>query len=136
MKQFGFKLIIVLLGILVISPAAQARGRLLENPEREEWGCKLSLSQVQSGIRRAMRRKQWIGKNLGPGHMEGKLLVRKHKLYVNIKFNTRSYHVTYKKSMNLSEQKTDEGIRVHAHVNKWMRQLSNYISVYLSEKCE
>jgi hypothetical protein len=88
----------------------------------------VSSDEVAKAITRAGARSGWQMIQKGPGTIEGVLVAREHRAVVDIKYNTKSYSITYKDSDKLQY----DGTKIHPQYNSWIQRLENNIRVELS----
>jgi len=73
----------------------------------------------------------WMVKKSKPGVATAQLNVRKHMALVTIKYDSTSYSIDYKNSLNLKYDATKNSI--HSNYNGWIQNLDNAIQVQLSQ---
>lgn len=88
-----------------------------------------TLTDVRNAIVRAGTGLGWQMKDVSPGYMIGTLNLRSHMAQVDIRYNTKTYSITYRDSNNLNY--TPEG-NIHKNYNSWVQNLDNAIKVQLS----
>lgn len=88
----------------------------------------VSMEDVQKAIVRAGAGLGWQMKPMGPGLIVGTLNLRSHMAMVDIKYDTKSYSITYKDSNNLDYK----GDSIHKNYNSWVQNLDNGIRSQLS----
>lgn len=88
----------------------------------------ISMSQLKTAIIRAGAKRGWAMKAVAPGHIVGTLHQRQHMAQIDIKYNTKSYSISYKDSSNLNY----DGTNIHNFYNKWIRTLRGDIDVQIS----
>lgn len=88
----------------------------------------VSMEDVQKAIVRAGVGLGWQMKPMGPGLIEGTLMLRSHMAKVDIKYDTKTYNITYKDSSNLDYK----GDSIHKNYNGWVQNLDNGIRTQLS----
>ena len=81
------------------------------------------LSQVTKAIKRAGAGLGWAMTQQKPGHLTGKLAVRSHRAEVDVKYNTKTFSITYRGSQNLKY----DGANIHNNYNGWIQRLRNAI---------
>lgn len=81
------------------------------------------LSDVTKAIKRAGAGLGWSMTTQKPGHMIGKLAVRSHRAEVDIRYNTKTFTITYRDSQNLKY----DGSNIHSNYNGWITRLRNMI---------
>ena len=87
-----------------------------------------TLTDVRNAIMRAGAALGWQMQEVAPGHLVGTLNVRTHRAQVDIKYNTKSYSITYKDSTNLNY----DGTNIHSNYNGWVQNLDKGIKTQLS----
>jgi hypothetical protein len=70
----------------------------------------------------------WQMKVVEPGHIEGRLFLRKHSAIVDIPYSTNTYSITYKDSTELKY----DGSTIHSNYNGWIQNLDRAIQARLS----
>jgi hypothetical protein len=70
----------------------------------------------------------WQMKVLEPGHIEGRLFLRKHSAIIDIPYSSDSYSITYKDSTKLRY----DGVNIHTNYNSWIQNLDRAIQARLS----
>tara|TARA_R110002072_G_scaffold9769_3_gene46882 strand:+ start:280 stop:705 length:426 start_codon:yes stop_codon:yes gene_type:complete len=82
----------------------------------------LTLTDYEKAIVRATTYRNWVAKPLAPGHIEASNLIRnKHKVVVDILFDTETFSIKYKDSTHLAWNPTTQTI--HPNYNSWVRLL-------------
>ncbi len=69
-------------------------------------------------------------KDIAPGHIEAKLPVRAHLAVTDIRFDTKTFSITYKDSVNLRYDPTKN--LIHTNYSSWIQNLQNAIIVQAS----
>lgn len=87
-----------------------------------------TLESVKKAIIAGASKRKWRLKEVGPGHLEAQIYVRKHEAKVDIVFTDSNYSITYKETVNL---KYNNG-KIHKNYNKWIRLLDIEIQKSLS----
>lgn len=87
-----------------------------------------SMEDVEKAIVRAGVALGWQMKPVEPGLVEGTLHLRTHMAKVDIKYDTKTYNITYKDSSNLDY----DGKNIHKNYNGWIQNLDNGIRAQLS----
>lgn len=88
----------------------------------------VSMEDVQKAIVRAGVGLGWQMKPMEPGLIVGTLNLRTHMAMVNIKYDTKTYSITYKDSNNLDYS----GDSIHKNYNGWIQNLDSGIRSQLS----
>ena len=130
-------LLFVLVNSLGISTAQARAAKPLLNPGPTEWGCTLSMSEVEKGIDTGLLLKEWRPSDKKTGYTQGNITVRgKHTLVVDINYTENAFEIKYKSSDNLKHSITSEGVeKIHPNANSWMSNLNHAITTVLKEKC-
>jgi len=84
-----------------------------------------SLENIEKAIMRAGLTLGWQVAPKGPGQAEGVLVLRTHRAVVDITYDTRSFNIIYKDSVNLSYKEDDKTI--HSNYNNWIKNLEKAI---------
>jgi hypothetical protein len=88
----------------------------------------VSMDDVQKAIIRAGASLGWQMKPVEPGLIVGTLTLRTHMAMVNVKYDTKTYSITYKDSSNLDYT----GDSIHKNYNGWVTNLDRGIQSQLS----
>lgn len=122
----------VLLGALLILGLASCRTAPVYNVENMALSAPPSatLEDVSQAIKRAGSGLGWAMTEIAPGHIEAKLPIRSHLAVTDIRFDTRTFSITYKDSVNLRYDSTENII--HSNYTGWVQNLQNAIVVQTS----
>lgn len=90
-------------------------------------GKELSLDEMKSAIISSGTSLGWFFTEKAPGHLLGTIAIRKHIAKVDVKFNAKTFSITYNDSENLDY----DGINIHKNYNGWVRNLQTSISARL-----
>lgn len=82
-----------------------------------------SMQTVEAAILKAGNGLGWAMVPKGPGKVEGILVLRTHKAVVDIDYDTKSYSIKYKDSVNLEY----DGKTIHKNYNGWVENLDRAI---------
>ncbi|MEE9358379.1 hypothetical protein [Candidatus Vondammii sp. HM_W22] len=82
-----------------------------------------SLEQTTVVIRRAGAKLGWQMKSIAPGHILGVLHLRSHVAKVDITFDTKTFNIQYKDSVNLDYKTEDGANTIHSNYNGWIHRL-------------
>jgi hypothetical protein len=88
----------------------------------------VSMDDVQKAIIRAGASLGWQMKPVEPGLIVGTLTLRTHMAMVNVKYDAKTYSITYKDSSNLDYT----GDSIHKNYNGWVTNLDRGIQSQLS----
>lgn len=125
----------VVAGIGIASTAQAAR---LSDPVPSQWGCELSDEQLIQGISAALSGRGWaVTENDGEGNLVAQVTVRgKHTLTVDIQYDSRSFDINYKDSVNLEYRERRSGrVSIHRNANSWMENIQTDITARLGTLC-
>lgn len=87
----------------------------------------LTMKQIKKAIIRAGAQRKWIIRESSPGVMEGILNVRKHMVKVDLRYDRKTYSITYKDSVNMKFR----GGLIHRKYNAWVQNLNTDIQTNL-----
>ncbi len=88
----------------------------------------VSMDDVQKAIVRAGAALGWQMKPVEPGLIVGTLNLRTHMAMVDIRYDTKTYSITYKDSSDLGY----DGTSIHKNYNGWIENLDRGIRTQLS----
>jgi hypothetical protein len=80
---------------------------------------------IEKAIMRAGLTLGWQMTSRGPGRVEGVLVLRTHRAVVDITYDSKSYNITYKDSVNLDYK--DSNKTIHSNYNGWIQNLEKGI---------
>lgn len=86
-----------------------------------------SLEQTTAAIRRAGTGLGWQMKSVAPGQILGVLYLRSHVAKVDITFDTKTFNIQYKDSVDLDYKTEDGANTIHSNYNGWIQNLENAI---------
>ena len=84
-----------------------------------------TLENIEKAVMRAGMTLGWQIAPKGLGMAEGILVLRRHRAVVDITYDTQSFSITYKDSVNLDYVETDKTI--HSNYNGWIQNLEKGI---------
>jgi hypothetical protein len=84
-----------------------------------------TMENIEKAIMRAGLTLGWQIAPKGPGHAEGVLVLRTHRAVVDITYDTKSFNINYKDSLNLDYREKDKTI--HSNYNGWIQNLEKGI---------
>ena len=122
----------ILLGAILILALASCRTAPVYNVENMALNAPATatLDDVNRAIKRAGGGLGWAMKDIAPGHIEAKLPVRAHLAVTDIRFDTKTFSITYKDSVNLRYDPTKN--LIHTNYSSWIQNLQNAIIVQAS----
>ena len=82
-----------------------------------------TMQTIEAAILKAGNSLGWAMVPKGPGKVEGLLMLRTHKAVVDIDYDTKSYSIKYKDSVNLDY----DGKTIHKNYNGWVENLDRAI---------
>ena len=88
-------------------------------------GKEVTLEQVTKAIVEAGAGLKWTMAVVKPGQIVGTLNVRSHTAVVDIAYDTKTYNITYKDSVNLKYNADKQTI--HENYRGWVQNLDNAI---------
>ena len=91
--------------------------------------AKYTEADVKKSIVRAGAALGWSMNAKQPGHIIATLNIRAHMAQVDIKYNTKTYSITYKDSSNLNYN--SETTEIHSNYNGWIQNLDLGIKTQL-----
>ncbi len=89
-----------------------------------------TLENIEKAIMRAGAALGWKITPQGPGKAEGLLILRTHTAVVDIAYDTKSFSITYKSSINLDYRESDKTI--HSNYNGWIQNLEKGIKIQVT----
>lgn len=89
-----------------------------------------TMENIEKAIIRAGLTLGWKVTPTGPGKAEAVLVLRRHRVIVDITYDTKSYSVNYKDSVNVDYDAQNKTI--HSNYNGWIRNLENGIRAQVS----
>lgn len=89
-----------------------------------------TLGNIEKAILRAGQTLGWQITPMGPGKAEGVLVLRRHRAVVDITYDTSSFSINYKDSVNLDYDAQEKTI--HSNYNGWIRNLEKAIRAQVS----
>lgn len=123
-----------LLVVLIISVifVAGCRSNPVLNVENAVIGItasnkKLTLADVRKAIINAGATRGWSFTKVDSNHLVGTLVLRRHTAIVDVTYDTKSYSIKHKDSINLDY----DGTNIHSNYNSWIRKLRKSIDVQL-----
>lgn len=122
MRAIALKLIVILVAGIAV---ASCRTSPIYNVQSSTMSTSTSatLADVTRTIKQAGAGLGWQMMEKGPGHIEGKLLLRKHMALVDIQFDTKTFSIMYLDSSNLDYN----GTLIHSNYNGWIQNLERAI---------
>ena len=89
-----------------------------------------TMENIGKAIIRAGQTLGWQITPMGPGKAEGVLVLRRHRAVVDISYDTTSFSIHYRDSVNLDYDAQDKTI--HSNYNGWIRNLEKAIRAQVS----
>ena len=84
-----------------------------------------TMENIEKAIMRAGLTLGWQIVPKGPGKIEAILNIRKHQAVIDITYDTKSFNINYKDSVNLDYREGDKTI--HSNYNGWIQNLEKGI---------
>jgi len=95
-------------------------------------GKPVTPEQVRGAILGGAVSKGWQPSDAGPGKITANILVRnKHRVVLDIAYDTRQITITYRESTNLDYEMVDGKALIHPNYNRWIQNLIQGIRVEL-----
>lgn len=117
----------IFFGAILILVLASCRTAPVYNVENMALGAPATatLEDVDRAIKRAGGGLGWAMKDIAPGHIEAKLPIRSHMAVTDIRFDTKTFSITYKDSVNLRYDPSTN--LIHSNYSSWIQNLQNAI---------
>jgi hypothetical protein len=120
----------IVVACLVVAVVAGCRGggqiyNVKDAPITTATGKEMTLEQVTKAIVEAGAGLNWTMAVVKPGQIVGTLNLRSHTAVVDITYNTKTYDITYKNSVNLKYNA--EKNTIHQNYRGWVMNLDNAI---------
>ncbi len=96
-------------------------------PVEAAGGKPPTMGDVEKAIVRAGSGLGWKMQPVKPGHVVGTINLRSHTAVVDVTYNTRTYDITYKDSVELNY----DGSNIHRNYNGWIQNLDKGIRAQL-----
>jgi hypothetical protein len=111
------------LAACTIQPIYNVKGAPVETP----GGKPPTLAEVEKAVVRAGTALGWKMQPVRPGVMVGTITLRRHTAIVDVTFDTRTFNITYKDSVELDY----DGTNIHRNYNGWIQNLDKGIRAQL-----
>ena len=117
----------VFVAVLLILSAASCRQATIYDVNNMALNASptATIEDVESAIKRAGAGLGWHIKTISPGLLEARLPIRTHLAVTSIRFDTQTFSITYKDSMNLKYDANNRTI--HSNYVGWVQNLQNAI---------
>ena len=112
------------LAACTIQPIYNVKGAAVETP----GGKPPTLAEVEKAVVRAGTALGWKMQPVRPGVMVGTITLRRHTAIIDVTFDTRTFNITYKDSVELDY----DGTNIHRNYNGWIQNLDKGIRAQLS----
>lgn len=109
--------------VLLLAGHVQAAYEEIYNVDAATIPQGLTQEKIVQAIKTGGAQRGWVIDEQGPGHLLATLNIRSHTVRADIRYNTTSYSITYKDSVNMKFKKG----RIHGAYNKWVRNLEGDI---------
>lgn len=124
-------LTIVTAMILALASAnADARTADIRDIDNMPVPAGLKLEDISASIVAGAANRGWTALEVGPGHIEATLYIRSHMAKVDIKFDTKTYNITYADSDNLKFDAVK--YKIHKNYNSWVQNMNSDIRAELA----
>jgi len=111
------------LAACTLQPIYNVKGAPVETP----GGKPPTLAEVEKAVVRAGTALGWKMQPVRPGVMVGTITLRSHTAIVDVTFDTRTFNITYKDSVDLNY----DGGNIHRNYNGWIQNLDKGIRAQL-----
>jgi len=111
------------LAACTIQPIYNVKGAAVETP----GGKPPTLAEVEKAVVRAGTALGWKMQPVRPGVMVGTITLRRHTAIIDVTFDTRTFNITYKDSVELDY----DGTNIHRNYNGWIQNLDKGIRAQL-----
>ncbi|HLB16708.1 MAG TPA: hypothetical protein VJM14_17410 [Burkholderiales bacterium] len=111
------------LAACTLQPIYNVKGAPVETP----GGKPPTLAEVEKAVVRAGSALGWKMQPVRPGVMVGTITLRSHTAIVDVTFDTRTFNITYKDSVDLNY----DGGNIHRNYNGWIQNLDKGIRAQL-----
>ena len=118
--------LLVSLAVLITGCRANPVREIIDAPVTASG--KYTMADVGKIIKQAGQGLGWGMREVKPGHIVGTIYVRKHMAKVDIKYNKKTYSITYKDSANLKY----DGTNIHKNYNSWVSNLDRRIQTMMA----
>ena len=129
MKSAALKVLLVAFAAAALAacgtlqPIYNVKGAPVEAP----GGKPPTLAEVEKAILRAGAALGWKMQPARPGVMVGTITLRRHTAIIDVTFDTRTFNITYKDSVELDY----DGTNIHRNYNGWIQNLDKGIRAQL-----
>lgn len=128
LKSLGITLLVI--STILIAGCRTAPVHNVSDESITPWQTRdLSQDDVSKAIISAGQSLTWIMQEKEEGHIQGTLLLREHVAVVDIYYDKTKFSIKYKSSKNLNYDGTD----IHRNYNNWIINLTNRISLHISQ---
>jgi hypothetical protein len=111
------------LAACTLQPLYNVKGAPVEAP----GGKPPTLAEVEKAVIRAGTALGWKMQPVKPGQVTGTINLRRHSAIVDVTFDTRTFNITYKDSVELDY----DGTNIHRNYNGWIQNLDKGIRAQL-----
>ncbi|MEO6929911.1 MAG: hypothetical protein ABI190_12175 [Casimicrobiaceae bacterium] len=121
---------IIALALLLCVALSACTSRPIRNVESDQVvtsGAPATMAGVEQAIIRAGTGLGWVMTPVKPGELSGRLVLREHTAVVSVIYDTRSFSIRYKSSVNLDHA---DG-HIHRNYNGWIENLEREIRANL-----
>lgn len=130
MKFKSLGITILVLFVLLSTGCRTAPIHTVEDAPFPTWQEKnVTQKDIAKAIISAGKSLNWIMKEKSDNHIQGTLLLRSHTAVVDIYYDESEFSIKYNDSTNLNYN----GTEIHRNYNNWVINLTNRITIYLSD---
>jgi hypothetical protein len=120
-------LVSILAATVTLTACTSRPIRNVDNDPVVTAGKPATMADVEQAITRAGAGLGWVMTPVRPGEMTGRLALRTHVAVVDITYDTRTFSIRYKDSVNLDYANGN----VHKNYNGWIENLEREIRANL-----
>jgi hypothetical protein len=127
MRQIVLRGLLAAVAAAALAACVQPIYNVKSAPVEAPGGKPPTMAEVEKAIVRAGSSLGWRMQPVKEGHVVGTLHLRAHTAVVDITYDTKTYNITYKDSMELNY----DGTNIHKNYNGWIQNLDKGIRTQL-----
>jgi len=120
-------IVLVLLLVGLASCRSGPVANIVGVPVAPQINQNITIADVEKAMIRAGVSLGWAMIPESPGHLVGTLILRTHRVVVDVTFDTQSYSIMYKDSYDMDY----DGVNIHSNYNSWVGNLKKSINLAL-----
>ncbi|MEO8346534.1 MAG: hypothetical protein ABI607_12650 [Betaproteobacteria bacterium] len=124
-----YRKVVLALGMLLLIAGCTTRPivNITDSPVIVRSGTVATADQVRDAIVAAGTGLGWVMTPVSPGLVSGRLSLRDHVAFIDVRYTARTFSITYKESTNLNYR---DG-QIHKNYNGWIENLDRDIRAQL-----